>query len=122
MKLIFTKDEEKNISVELGTDTGKKEFSYIELVKSLWEKNELEESEFCDEITEDEKSRLNSMIKKINEAVIERKGAVVEEQIPLDEKIPDLGDEEAVSGESEEVDNDFFGDYDFDDDSDKCPF
>jgi len=94
MKLIFSKDEEKNICVELFTGTEKRAFSYIEFVKSLWEKNELEEPEFCDEITDDEKSRLSLMIKRINEAVAERKTADVEEELKLDDETPDLEDDE----------------------------
>ena len=69
MKLIFEKDKEKNIEVKIRDGLSEKEFSYIEMIKMLRNKNEFEASEFDADITEEEKDRINNMLSEINEVI-----------------------------------------------------
>ena len=69
MKLIFEKDKEKNMEVKIRDGISEKEFSYVEMIKMLRDKNEFEASEFDAEIAEDERERINTMLSKINEVI-----------------------------------------------------
>lgn len=72
MKLIFEKDQEENMSVKIREGLGENEFSYIDMIKSLREKNVFEDSEFSENISSDEKERVNVMLSKINTAITEQ--------------------------------------------------
>jgi len=69
MKLIFEKDQDKNMEVKIRDGLSEKEFSYVEMIKMLRDKNEFEASEFNADITDDEKERINNMLSKINEVI-----------------------------------------------------
>ena len=68
MKLVFFK-EENEIKLKLNHESSNEEFNYVRLIEFLHEGNELESTEYCENILEDEKSKINDMIQKINEKV-----------------------------------------------------
>jgi hypothetical protein len=70
MKLIFTKKENNDINVQLVKGTIVEDFTYTEMIKQLLKKNTFEDTEFND-ISEDEKQRINSMLQKVNSAVLQ---------------------------------------------------
>jgi len=72
MKLIFEKGEEKNLQVKIRDGLAEKEFSYIDMIKSLRDNNVFDTSEFDENITDDEQERINSMLLKINEVITEK--------------------------------------------------
>ncbi|WP_415396269.1 hypothetical protein [Sulfurimonas sp. CS5] len=68
MKLVFFKEgEEVKLKINNGEDT---EFNYVKLIEFLHTNNELEETEYWDGISEEEKNKVNAMIDKINEVVV----------------------------------------------------
>lgn len=71
MKLIFTKNSDNEISVQLTKGTVVENFSYIEMIKQLLEHNKFEETDY-NNIAEEEKKRIEGMLQKIKEAVQER--------------------------------------------------
>jgi hypothetical protein len=70
MKLIFTKDQDSEMSVQLTKGTIVENFSYVEMIKQLLENNKFEDNEY-NNLTEDEKNRIYVMLQKINEVVDE---------------------------------------------------
>ena len=68
MKLIFTKGEDNDINVQLVKGTILVDFSYTEMLKQLLENNNFEETEYHN-ISDDEKSRIEVMLKKINDTI-----------------------------------------------------
>lgn len=71
MKLIFKKDENGNVLIELVTGTTTVDFSYVAMIKSLLVKNEVEEPEFDISISDDEQERIKAMLDKISAAITE---------------------------------------------------
>ncbi|HSH65284.1 MAG TPA: hypothetical protein VLB84_05660 [Bacteroidia bacterium] len=71
MKLIFTKGQDNEITVQLTKGTVVENFSYVEMIKQLLEHNKFEDTDF-NNINEDEKKRIEGMLQKINEAVDEQ--------------------------------------------------
>lgn len=69
MKLIFEKDPEKNMTVKIKDGVDVKDFSYIEMIKLLRDENKFEPSDFCNDITPDERERVNDMLKEINSVI-----------------------------------------------------
>lgn len=69
MKLVFFKEGE-DIKSKLNNDGMDEEFSYVKLIEFLHVGNELEETEYCDDISVEEKSKIDEMIIKINEKVV----------------------------------------------------
>lgn len=69
MKLVFFKEDE-DIKLKLNNNGTDEEFSYVKLIKFLHEGNELEETEYYDDISDEEKSKIDEMIVKINEKVV----------------------------------------------------
>lgn len=69
MKLVFFKEDEE-IKLKLNNNGMDEEFSYIKLIEFLHVGNELEETEYYDEISDEEKSKIDEMIIKINEKVV----------------------------------------------------
>ena len=70
MKLVFFR-EENEIKLKLNHDGNDEEFNYVRLIKFLHENNELETTEYDDDISEDEKGKINDMIQKINQTVVQ---------------------------------------------------
>jgi len=68
MKLIF-KREEKNLSIEIKDGVSTIEFNYVEMIKKILQSEELEETIFEGDISDEEKEKINEMIKKINGAI-----------------------------------------------------
>lgn len=67
MMLKFTKNE-TIVNVEfIDKDDSTSEFSYIEMVKRLYEDKKAEDPEFAGEFTDEEKSSVVSLISDINE-------------------------------------------------------
>lgn len=69
MKLKFEKDSETNMLIEIIDGLDVKEFSYIEMIKSLRNENHFEESIFTEDISIEEKERINSMLARINTVI-----------------------------------------------------
>jgi hypothetical protein len=69
MKLVFFKEEDE-IKLKLNQNNTNEDFNYVKLIEFLHENNELEETEYCAEISEDEKAKINEMIIKINEKIV----------------------------------------------------
>lgn len=73
MKLVFFKDAEE-IKVKLRVEDGDVNFDYIKLIEYLHKRNELEETEYPNDITAIEQEKIDDMINKINESVIRDDG------------------------------------------------
>lgn len=69
MKLVFTKNEELEISVYKLSEGNKEDFNYIGMLKELIKEEKLDEPDLIGEFTEAEKESINSMIKHINTEV-----------------------------------------------------
>jgi hypothetical protein len=64
MKLIFTKTENGDINVLIQKGTTTDEFSYLEMLKQLLDKNEIEEPDFTG-FEEIEKEKIKELLEKI---------------------------------------------------------
>ena len=64
-KLIFTKDENNEITVQLQKGTVLESFTYTEMISQLLEKNEFVGTEFVD-LSPEEEASINKMLEKIN--------------------------------------------------------
>jgi len=71
MKLIFKKEEDQNISIHIAQGTAPIEFTYVDMIKDLLKANEIEESIFEGDISDEEKERLNTMLQKIKASMAE---------------------------------------------------
>jgi hypothetical protein len=71
MKLVFFKEVDE-IKVKLEHDGSDEEFNYIRLIEFLHDNNELEDTEYYDDISEDEKDKINNMINEINTTIIKQ--------------------------------------------------
>jgi hypothetical protein len=69
MKLVFFK-EENEIKLKLNHENSDEEFNYVRLIEFLHDGNELEDTEYYQDITEEEKEKINDMIQKINGKVV----------------------------------------------------
>ena len=76
MKLKFFKNEETDIIVKLLLEEYEQDFDYIKMIEYLYNQNVLEEPVFDDQITEEERVKINQMISKITEVVTARSEAV----------------------------------------------
>lgn len=76
MKLIFTKTDENEISVQLQNGTVLENFSYTTMVKQLLQLNAFEENVY-NNLSEEEIERVEKMLEKINN-VFEEEPAVEE--------------------------------------------
>jgi len=66
MKLIFTKDTNNEINVQLQKGTVAENFSYTEMVSQLLIQNVFEDTDFTN-LTEEEQEKIKSMLDKISE-------------------------------------------------------
>ena len=69
MKLIFKKDEESQISVVQDIDGQKKEFFYVDMIKSLIGSRKMEEPEISEGFTEAEVTSIKRMVEFINKQI-----------------------------------------------------
>ena len=69
MKLIFTKNQDNEIDVQLTRGTIVESFSYTEMIKQLLAQNSFEDTEFKD-ISQEEKTRIETMLQNINNSII----------------------------------------------------
>ncbi len=69
MKLVFKKDDDAQISVFQNVDNQEKDFSYVEMIKTLIGVKSMEKPEILGDFTEAEKNSINSMVKNINEVL-----------------------------------------------------
>jgi hypothetical protein len=68
MKLIFSKNKENEISVKLATGTVAEDFSYTEMIKQLLKRNKFEDNQYTG-LSSEEKTRIEEMLKKVNQAI-----------------------------------------------------
>jgi hypothetical protein len=69
MKLVFFK-EEGEIKLKLNHNNIDEDFNYVRLIEFLHENHKLETTEYCNDILEKEKEKVNEMIVNINKKVI----------------------------------------------------
>jgi len=69
MKLVFKKNDNE-IEVKLKIDGELEDFNYIKIIEYLHGGNELEETEYPDDISNMEQEKINDMINNINESII----------------------------------------------------
>lgn len=69
MKLAFKKDAESKISVFQKVGNQEKEFSYIDMIKSLIDTKVMEQPEISGEFTAAEITSINNMTKFINDEI-----------------------------------------------------
>lgn len=67
MKLLFKKNEKGDIQVQIEKGTVLSEFDYIEMLKQLIQRNQIE----CtwENLDKDEQAKINELLDKIKEAV-----------------------------------------------------
>jgi hypothetical protein len=65
MKLIFTKDSNNEINVQLQKGTVVEDFSYTEMVGQLLTQNVFDDTDFTN-LSEEEKSKIQTMLGKIS--------------------------------------------------------
>jgi hypothetical protein len=68
MQLIFKRKDEK-LSIEIKDGVSTIEFNYVEMIKKFLKEKELEETIFEGDFSDDEKGKINEMVKKINMAI-----------------------------------------------------
>lgn len=76
MKLYFSKDDQDEIIVKMSTSTIQDDFSYVKMIKNLLDNNEFEDTEFSEDFTEDEKTRIETMLTTINSSIISENNEV----------------------------------------------
>lgn len=69
MKLIFSKNENESLEVELAKGTVTEEFSYVKLIKGLLENDKLDDTQFDESITDEEIEVIEKMVSRINDKV-----------------------------------------------------
>lgn len=74
MKIQFKKNENNDISVVEICEGVEKEFSYVEMIKSLIDGKSLETEKISDKFSEPEKKSIGSMIQLINNEIKEKNG------------------------------------------------
>lgn len=70
MKLLFSKDSNKEIAVKLQNGTVIEDFTYIEMIRQLLIKNEFVDTDFGN-LSETEINKIKSMLGKITEVFVE---------------------------------------------------
>jgi len=65
MKLIFSKDDNNEISVRLQRGTTIEDFSYVEMVRQLLERNVFEDTDFGN-LSNEEQEKIQTMLDKIS--------------------------------------------------------
>jgi len=71
MKLVFSKNDQLEISVMQKDGSNSIEFKYVDLIKKLINVKALEEPEMIGDFSESEKESITSMVKHINSEVAE---------------------------------------------------
>ena len=69
MKLVFTKNDENEISVLSESTEGRIKFNYVEMIKNLITSKKLDEPTIEGDFSEAEKSSISSMVAHINNEV-----------------------------------------------------
>lgn len=76
MNLKFSKNESKDVEVQVQNGTSQQAFSYIEMIKSLL-KGENLTTEFSEDMTDEEKRQINELVNKIKSiASVPKEGAL----------------------------------------------
>lgn len=66
MKLVFKKDEARRISVFHEVDGKQRDFSYVNMIKTLLKSRKLDEPDISEGFTEAETTSIKSMVTRIN--------------------------------------------------------
>jgi len=77
MKLIFTKDANKEINVQLQKGTIVEDFSYIEMVSQLLTSNSFDDTDFTN-LLDEEQSKIQAMLDKISAVFQDEEGNDIE--------------------------------------------
>jgi len=71
MKLIFSKDNDNNLTIQMITGTVVEDFTYVNMIKELIKNNKFEETEYNENISSEEREKIESMLNQINESIEE---------------------------------------------------
>jgi hypothetical protein len=71
MKLVFFK-EENEIKLKLNHESNDEEFNYVRLIEFLHNGNELEDTDYYEDISAEEKEKVNTMIEEINKVIVKQ--------------------------------------------------
>lgn len=71
MKLIFSKDDDNNLTIQIATGTVVEDFTYVSMIKELIKNNTFDETEYSENISEKERKTIDSMLNKINDSIEE---------------------------------------------------
>jgi hypothetical protein len=82
MKLIFNREEDV-IVTKLEIDGDTQDFNYLTFINKLIDGEELNDTEYPTDITDEEKKEVETMIQKINEAISSSDGDIIEDEIPF---------------------------------------
>lgn len=85
MKLIFTKEPNNDIKIQLQKGLIVEEFTYTEMIRQLLVSNDFEDSEFKD-LSDEEEEKIREMLDKITDVFEEDK----EDEVESDNGINDL--------------------------------
>jgi hypothetical protein len=66
MKLLFSKDEQNEISVKIQKGTIEEDFTYIEMINQLLANNDYKDTDYGN-LSENEQEKLSVMLGKISE-------------------------------------------------------
>lgn len=80
MQLLFNKDEQGNISVQLVNNEGCTEFSYAEMIKRIYDDKEIKDSKITGSFSEKEHQSIADLIDSCRKVIIENKDQGLEEQ------------------------------------------
>jgi hypothetical protein len=69
MKLIFTKDDDHQVTVIQEKGGEQKAFSYVDMIRALLDEGALEPTELNGDFTDPERRSINRMVGLINEAI-----------------------------------------------------
>jgi hypothetical protein len=83
MKLLFTKDANNEINVQLQKGTVIEDFSYTEMVSQLLVQNVFEDTDFTN-LSEEEQTKIQIMLDKISSVFKEDEDEVKEEENNID--------------------------------------
>lgn len=71
MKLIFSKDDDNNLTIQMATGTVVEDFTYVNMIKELIKSNKFDETEYDENISNEEREKIGLMLNQINESIVE---------------------------------------------------
>ena len=75
MKLKFDRDEAGNVTTILGIDGQDKEFQYHVFIERMFDNDAIEVPEYSEKISEEDRTKINSMVEQISTVITKRADA-----------------------------------------------